>query len=166
MDEGKILLVNLAKGKVGEGPATLLGAMLVARIGLAGLSRADEEKSARRDFYLYLDEFQIFATESLANMLSELRKYHVNLILANQHLAQLEDSVRHSLLGNVGTLFAFRVGPDDARGISREFRDEISPADLMNLPNYHGYVKLMADGTPTAGFSAETFPSAHHGDGN
>lgn len=158
MDEGRILLVNLAKGKVGEGPATLLGAMLVARIGLAGLSRADEQESARRDFYLYLDEFQTFATESLANMLSELRKYHVNLILANQHLAQLEDSVRHSLLGNVGTLFAFRVGPDDARGISREFRDEISAADLMNLPNYHGYVKLMVDGTPTAGFSAETFP--------
>ena len=127
MDEGKILLVNLAKGRIGEGAAALLGSLLMARIGLEGLARADTEEPFRRDFYVYLDEFQTFATESLANMLSELRKYRVNLILANQYLAQLDESVRPAILGNVGTLISFRLGPDDARVISREFREEATP---------------------------------------
>jgi hypothetical protein len=158
MDEGKILLVNLAKGRIGEGAAALLGSLLVARIGLEGLARTDTEEPSRRDFYVYLDEFQTFATESLANMLSELRKYRVNLILANQYLAQLEEPVRPAILGNVGTLISFRLGPDDARVISREFREEASAADLLHLPNYSAYVKIMAGGTPTGAFSAETIP--------
>src|SRR5438876_1248612 len=114
MDEGKILLVNLAKGRIGEDVAALLGAMLVSRIGLTALSRTDIPEENRRDFYVYLDEFQSFTTLSLANMLSELRKYRVGMILAHQYLSQLDPQVRDAILGNVGTMIAFRLGLSDA----------------------------------------------------
>src|SRR5439155_9588289 len=114
MDEEKILLVNLAKGKIGEDAAGLLGAMLVAQIGLAGLGRTDQPEHERQDFYVYLDEFQNLTTLSLANMLSELRKYRVNLVLAHQYLAQLDPEVRDAILGNVGTTISFRVDLSDA----------------------------------------------------
>src|SRR3989441_417205 len=130
MDEGKILLLNLAKGKIGEDAAGLLGAMLVAQIGLAGLSRTDQPEHERRDFYVYLDEFQNFTTLSLANMLSELRKYRVNLILAHQYLAQLDPEVRDAILGNVGTTISFRVGLSDAAILEKEFYPEFSASDL------------------------------------
>jgi hypothetical protein len=156
MDGKKILFVNLAKGRIGEGAAALLGSLLVARIGLEGLGRADTEESLRRDFYVYIDEFQNLATQSLANMLSELRKYRVSLILANQYLAQLDEPIRHAILGNVGTLISFRLGPDDARIISKELREVVSPADLLHLPNFSAYVKLMDGGAPTGAFSMKT----------
>src|SRR5436309_12000146 len=114
MDDGKVLLVNLAKGKIGEDVAALLGAMLVSRLGLAALSRTDIPEEDRRDFFVYLDEFQSFTTLSLANMLSELRKYRVGLILAHQYLSQLDLQVRDAILGNVGTMIAFRLGLADA----------------------------------------------------
>ena len=114
MDQGKILLVNLAKGTIGEDTASLLGALLVARFGLAALSRADTPEKQRRDFFLYLDEFHNFTTLSLAEMLSELRKYRLNLILAHQYLAQLDLKMRDAILGNVGTLISFRIGAVDA----------------------------------------------------
>lgn len=156
MDEGRILLVNLAKGKIGEDVAALLGALLVSRIGLAGLSRSDVPEASRKDFYLYLDEFQNFTTLSLANMLSELRKYRVNLILAHQYLAQLDLQVRDAILGNVGSVISFRLGLADAEILSKEFWPEFSAEDLIRLPNYSAYIKLMVRGAVTRPFSAET----------
>ncbi len=113
MDERKVLLVNLAKGKLGEDAAMLLGALLVTSLGVSGLSRADLEEEKRKDFYLYLDEFQSFTTLSLANMLSELRKYRVNLVLAHQYLSQLTPQLRDAIIGNVGTAISFRLGMSD-----------------------------------------------------
>src|SRR5690606_10336512 len=114
MDERKVLLVNLSRGKIGEGPAQVLGALLAARIGLAGLARADRPEADRRDFHVYLDEFQMFATLSLATMLAELRKYRVALVLAHQYLAQLDPQVQAAVMGNVGTVVSFRVSAEDA----------------------------------------------------
>lgn len=161
MDEGKILMVNLAKGKIGEDASALLGALLVTKIGLAGLSRADVQEESRRDFYLYMDEFQNFATLSLANMLSELRKYGVNTILSHQYLTQLDLQVRDAILGNVGTFVSFRLGLTDAEIIAREFYPVFSAKDLINLPNYHIYLRLMVDGVVSQPFSAETVASAN-----
>lgn len=156
MDEGKILLVNLAKGQLGEDTSGLLGGLLVTTIGLAGFSRADDHESSRRDFYLYIDEFQTFTTLTLANMASELRKYHVGMVLAHQYLHQLDPDIRHAVLGNAGTLISFRLGPDDAAVISREFRPTFDSEDLLNLPNHHVYLKLMIDSAPSRPFSAVT----------
>jgi type IV secretory pathway TraG/TraD family ATPase VirD4 len=157
IDSGKILLVNLAKGRIGEDTAALLGALLVTKIGLAALSRADTPEGERKDFYLYLDEFQTFTTLSLATMLSELRKYRTGLILAHQYLSQLEPQVHDAILGNVGTIVSFRLGASDAQILEKEFYPEFSALDLTNLPNYHIYVKLMVEGTVTAPFSGQTF---------
>lgn len=156
MDEGRILLVNLAKGKVGEDVTALLGALIVSRIGLAGLSRANVAEETRKDFYLYMDEFQTFTTLSLANMLSELRKYRLNLILAHQFLNQLQPELRSAILGNVGTIISFRVGAEDAEIMEAEFQPEFRMADLVNLPNHNIYLKLMVDGVVSRGFSGET----------
>jgi hypothetical protein len=161
MDRREILLVNLARGTIGEDSAALLGSMLVTTIGLAAFSRANVLEHRRPDFFLYLDEFQNFTTLSVATMISELRKYHVGLILANQHLSQLQQDVRDAILGNVGTLIAFRVGPHDAAPLSQEFVRRFEPLDFMNLPNYHIYLRLMIDGAPSKPFSATTvLPSA------
>jgi len=156
MDEGKILIVNLAKGRLGEDSANVLGALLVTTLGLAAFSRADSEESRRRDHIIVIDEFQSFATLSMANMVSELRKYHVGLILSHQHLFQLESEVKHAVLGNVGTLISFRIGPEDAQMIAREFEPKFTPEDLVNLPNHDIYLKLMIDGSPSIPFSATT----------
>ncbi len=156
MDEGKILLVNLAKGKIGEDTALLLGSLLISRLGLAALSRSDIPQEQRRDHYLYLDEFHSFTTLSLASMLSELRKYHLNLILAHQYLNQLDPAIRDAVLGNVGTIVAFRVGATDAELLAPEFAPEITATDLTNLPNYHVYLKMMIDGAVSKPFSAVT----------
>jgi hypothetical protein len=156
MDEGKILLVNLAVGKIGQDTAALLGALLVSRIGLAGLTRADVLEANRKDFYVYLDEFQNFTTLGLANMLSALRKYRVNLILAHQYLSQLDLQVRDAILGNAGTIISFRLGLADAEILSKEFWPEFSAEDLIRLPNYNVYLKLMVNGLVSKPFSAET----------
>ena len=156
MDEGKILLVNLAKGKIGEDTAMLLGALLITRVGLAALSRADIPEEDRKDFHLYIDEFQNFTTLSLASMLSELRKYRVNMIFAHQYLSQLDPQVRDAILGNVGTLISFRLGVTDAEILEKEFYPEFSIKDLISLPNYHVYLKLMINGMISDPFSART----------
>jgi hypothetical protein len=156
MDEKRILLVNLAKGKIGEDTAMILGSLLISRLGLAALSRADTPQEERRDHYLYLDEFHSFTTLSLASMLSELRKYRLNLILAHQYLAQLDPAIRDAVLGNVGTIVAFRVGAADAELLAPEFAPEITSTDLTNLPNYHIYLKMMIDGGVSQPFSAVT----------
>jgi hypothetical protein len=158
MDTGKVLLVNLAKGKIGADTSTLLGALLVSRLGLAALSRSDQPEEERRDFYLYVDEFHNFTTLSLTGMLSELRKYRLNLILAHQYLAQLDERLLAAILGNVGTIISFRIGPADAEVIEQEFAPEFSPTDLVNLPNFHIYLKLMIDGRVSSPFSAVTLP--------
>lgn len=156
MDQGKILLVNLAKGVIGDDTASLLGALLVARLGLAAVSRADIPEEQRRDFFLYLDEFHSFTTLSLAEMLSELRKYRLNLTLAHQYLAQLDPKMRDAVFGNVGTMISFRIGAVDAELLAQEFHPEFSATDLNRLPNYQIYLKLMIDGMLSKPFSAIT----------
>jgi hypothetical protein len=156
MDEKKVLIVNLAKGQLGEDSANLLGALLVTTLSLAAFSRSDVAEGERTDHYVYIDEFQSFTTLSVANMVSELRKYKIALTLANQHLDQLEPEVRAAVLGNVGTLVSFRVGSEDARILAREFEPVFSAEDLVNLPNHNIYLKLMIDGAPSQAFSATT----------
>jgi hypothetical protein len=156
MDEGKILLVNLSKGQLGEDTSSLLGSLLVSRLGLAALSRADNPEDARRDFFVYLDEFHSFTTLSLTTMLSEARKYHLGLILAHQYLTQLDERVRDAILGNIGTIISFRLSAADADTLAQEFYPEFSVSDLVNLPNYSIYLKLMIDGQISRPFSAQT----------
>jgi len=158
MDEGKVLLVNLAKGRMGEDSSSLLGALLVTTIGLAAYSRADVPVSSRRDFFVYIDEFQTFTTLAVANMLAELRKYRVGFTIAHQYLHQLEPDIRHAVLGNAGTLISFRVGAEDAPYLTSEFRDHFTDIDLMQLPNHDIYLTMMIDGTPSKPFSATTLP--------
>lgn len=156
MDDGKVLLVNLGKGRIGEDSSALLGGLLVTTIGLAAYSRADTPPASRRDFFVYVDEFQSFTTLAVANMLSELRKYRVGLTMAHQYLHQLEPEIRHAVLGNAGTLISFRLGAEDAGYISREFNERFEVGDLLNLENRHIYLKLMIDGQPSKPFSATT----------
>jgi hypothetical protein len=156
LDKGKILVVNLAKGKLGEGPAALLGSLLVSHLSLAALERADLPQEERRDFYLYLDEFHTFSTLTLATMLSELRKYRLNLILAHQYLGQLEPEIRDAVFGNAGTFIAFRVGALDAPTVARELSPRFEADDLLSLPNFSTYLRLMIDGEPSRPFSAYT----------
>jgi hypothetical protein len=156
MDEGKVLIVNLAKGELGEDSANLLGALLVSTIGLAAFSRAEMSEHKRRPFFLYVDEFQNFTTLAVASMVSELRKYKVGLILAHQHLHQLLPDVRHAVLANVGSLVVFRLGPEDAPIISRELAPVFEMEDLIHLPSHDVAVKLMIDGAVSRPFSATT----------
>ena len=156
MDEGKVLLVNLAKGRIGEDSSTLLGGLLVTAIGLAAYTRADMPEAQRRNFFVYVDEFQSFTTLALASMLSELRKYRVGFTIAHQYMHQLEPDVRHAVLGNVGSMISFRVGAEDAPYLVREFHERFETADFLQLPNYRIYLKLMIDGTPSTPFSAAT----------
>jgi len=156
MDQGRILIVNLAKGRVGEDSAGLLGALLITKIQLSAMSRADVPEEARRDFYLYVDEFQNFATESFAGILSEARKYRLNLILAHQYIEQLEEKVQAAVFGNVGTLIMFRVGSRDVEILEKEVKPALTGYDLLHLPKYQIYVRLMVDGVATEPFSAAT----------
>lgn len=156
MDEGKVLLVNLGKGQIGEDSAFILGNLIVSTIGLAAFSRAESPPDRRRPFFLYLDEFHNFTTLSLVNMMSELRKYGLGLTLAHQHLHQLEPDIRHAVLGNAGTIISFRVGPEDAHVLAQEFQPEFDASDLLNLANRDIYLKLMIDGAPSRPFSART----------
>lgn len=162
MDTGKILIVNLSKGKMGEDNSALLGAMIITRLQLAAMSRVDVPENKRRDFFVYVDEFQNFATESFANILSEARKYRLSLTLAHQYIGQLvhqeNTKVRDAVFGNVGTLIAFRVGAADAEFLEKEFMPEFVQNDLVNLPKYQIYIKLMIDGVASHPFSARTLP--------
>jgi hypothetical protein len=130
--------------------------MLATTIGLAGYSRAEIDPAKRRDFFVYVDEFQSFTTLALANMLSEMRKYRLGFTVAHQYLHQLAPDIRHAVLGNAGTLISFRVGAEDAPYLGREFNGAFSETDLVQLPNYSIYLKLMIDGAPSLPFSAIT----------
>ncbi|MFA5318616.1 MAG: type IV secretion system DNA-binding domain-containing protein [Patescibacteria group bacterium] len=158
MDEGKILLLNLSKGHIGEDNSALLGAMMITKIQLAAMSRVDTPESQRKDFYLYVDEFQNFATSSFANILSEARKYRLNLIMAHQYIAQLDETVWAAVQGNVGTLTVYRIGAADAELLVKEFEPQFTEEDLVNLPKYNFYVKLMIDGISSQPFSATGLP--------
>lgn len=158
MDNQKILIMNLSKGRIGEDNSALLGAMMITKIQLSAMERVDIPEDERKDFYLYVDEFQNFATESFANILSEARKYRLSLILAHQYIAQLEESVRDAVMGNVGTIITFRVGAADAEYLEKEFDPIFYANDLVNLAKYNIYLKLMIDGVSTMPFSAVTLP--------
>jgi len=156
MDDKKVILFNLAKGRIGEDNSALLGAMLITKIQMAAMSRVDIPEKERKDFYLYVDEFQNFATESFANILSEARKYRLNLIIAHQYIEQLDDLVRAAVFGNVGTLMCFRVGAADAEELVKEFEPYFIEEDLVNLGKFDVYMKLMIDGIASQPFSATT----------
>jgi Type IV secretion-system coupling protein DNA-binding domain len=156
IDSGKVLLVNLAKGKIGEAPAMLFGGLLVTMLGLAGLSRADTPQRNRRDFFLYLDEFQTFTTLALVNMLAELRKYGMGLVLANQFLDQIDPEVRNAILGNVGTLVVFRVGAMDAERLVKEVQPDLPPYELTLLPNRMFWIRPLVDGQSVEAFTGVT----------
>ncbi len=158
MDSGKILIMNLSKGRIGEDNSALLGAMMITKIQLAAMSRVDILESERKDFYLYIDEFQNFSTESFANILSEARKYRLNLIMAHQYIEQLDEKVRAAVFGNVGTLIAFRVGAVDAEELVKEFTPIFTEEDIVNIPKYEMYLKLMIDGIASEPFSARGLP--------
>jgi DNA helicase HerA-like ATPase len=158
MDEGKILLVNLAKGRIGEDTANLLGSLLISRFDLAALSRADIPEKDRQDFVLYMDEFHNFTTQSLVFMMSELRKYRLSLVLAHQYLSQLKPTIRDAILGNAGTIILFRIGAIDAKELAPEFYPTFNVSELTNLPNYSIYLKMMIDGKISPPFSAVTMP--------
>lgn len=158
MDDGNILLVKLAKGMIGEDNAALLGAMIITQIQLASMTRADVAESERKDFYLYVDEFQNFATESFQTILSESRKYHLSLTLANQYMDQLIPEVRDAIFGNVNTLITFRVGGSDADVLEKEFSPVFNANDLVNLSMFNIYIKLSIDNLTTDAFSAQTLP--------
>jgi len=158
MDNGKILIMNLSKGRIGEDNSALLGAMMITKIQLAAMSRVDVPEPERRDFYLYIDEFQNFSTDSFANILSEARKYRLNLILAHQYIEQLSEKVKPAVFGNVGTMIVFRVGATDAEELVKEFTPTFTEEDLVNLPKYEMYLKLMIDGLASSPFSAAGLP--------
>lgn len=156
MDEGKILIMDLSKGRIGEDNSRLLGALMITKLQLAAMQRVDVPEEKRRDFFLYIDEFQNFATQSFISILSEARKYRLALILGHQYITQMEEEVRDAVFGNVGTLVCFRVGAEDAEWLEREFTPEFLATDLVNLTKYNIYLKLMIDGVAGRPFSART----------
>lgn len=162
MNEGKIFLVNVSKGRIGEDNSALLGGMIITKIQLAAMERVRIPEDDRKDFYLYVDEFQNFVTDAFAGILSEARKYRLNLTVAHQYTAQLisdkSSAVRDAVFGNVGTMIVFRVGAEDAEFLEKEFEPEFTPQDIVNLPNYKVYMKLMIDGITSRPFSAKTLP--------
>jgi len=159
MDEGKILIVNLSKGKIGEDNCSLLGSMLITQIWLSALGRAGIPEENRKTFYLYVDEIHSFLTLSFADVLSEARKYGISLTFCHQYIDQLDEKIRKAVYGNIGTMISFRVGIEDARFLAGEFYPVFNENDFINLPNYQIYLKMMIDGTTSCPFSAITLPS-------
>lgn len=157
MDEGKILLINLSKGNLGEENSSFLGLIIVPRILMAAMSRTDMPEDQRNDFYLYVDEFQNFATPDFAVILSEARKYHLGLCVANQFVGQVDEEVKNAVFGNVGTLISFRVGVTDANYLSHEFSPTFSEDDLLNIERFHVYIKTIVKNEPVPPFSMSLY---------
>jgi hypothetical protein len=153
MDEGKILFVNLSKGLLGDINSNLLGIMFIIKFQIAAMSRADTAESERRDFSLYIDEFQNYSTDSISTILSEARKYRLSMFMANQYISQLDEKVRDSVFGNVGSSIAFRVGNDDAEYLQKQFAPSFDANDLANLQNHYAAAKIISKGAPTTPFS-------------
>lgn len=158
MDNKKILLVNLSKGRTGDLNSKLLGMIFVMKFQAAAMSRANIPEDQRQDFCLYVDEFQNFSTESFATIMSEARKYHLNLIVANQFTTQLSEEIRDAVFGNMGTIVAFRVGQNDVEALSRYFKPIFEPDDLLRVPNYNAIVRTLINGVPTQPFSMMALP--------
>jgi hypothetical protein len=158
MDNHKIVIVNLSKGKIGEDNSALLGSMMITKFQLDAMSRADIPEKERVDFYLFVDEFQNFATSAFATILSEARKYHLSLTIANQYINQMPEDVRDAVFGNVGSIASFQVGFDDADYLQSQFNEEVMPNDLLQLSRGSIYIKLLVDNMPTNTFSANTYP--------
>jgi hypothetical protein len=155
MDNGKILLINLSKGKLGEENSTFLGLLIIPKILAAAMSRVDTPEDQRRDFFLYVDEFQNFATPDFAVILSEARKYHLALTVANQFIGQMDEEVKNAIFGNVGTQIAFRLGVTDASYMQREFQPRFAESDLINIERFHGYMKTIVNNEPVDPFSVD-----------
>jgi len=158
MDNQKILLVNLSKGKIGELNASLLGLIIVGKLLMAAFSRVDTPEEERKDFYLYIDEFQNFTTPSIATILSEARKYRLDLTISHQFIAQLQDKIREAVFGNVGSMVVFRVGVKDAEFLVKEFDPVFNENDMINLDNFSAIVKLMVNNKTTRPFTMRTIP--------
>jgi len=160
MDKQKILLIDLSKGAIGEMNAYLLGMILIGKILMAALSRTDVSNEKRKDFYLYIDEFQNFTTDSICSILSEARKYNLNLIMAHQYVGQMvnkgDTTIKDAVFGNVGTMAAFRVGADDAEFLAKEFSPVFNQFDLINVEKFTVYLKLLIDNTACRPFSMTT----------
>jgi energy-coupling factor transporter ATP-binding protein EcfA2 len=154
LDKGKILIVNLSKGQIGEDASSLLGAMLINAIQLAALHRASQDCHNRKPFYLYIDECHSFVTLSFAGILAEARKYGLSLFMAHQYIDQMDGRIRDAIFGNVGTIISFRVGAKDAEYLAKEFYPQFNTEDFINLPRYYMYLKLMIDGAISTPFSA------------
>lgn len=153
MDSGKLLFVNLSKGLLGDINSQLLGIMFIIKFQVAAMSRADTDEKDRRDFSVYIDEFQNYSTDSIATILSEARKYRLSMFMANQFISQLDEKVRDSVFGNVGSMISFRVGPDDAEYLVKQFAPAFDASDLSNIPNHYAATKIIAKGVPTVPFS-------------
>lgn len=160
MDEKKILLVNLSKGRLGDINSSMLGLIFVGKILMAALSRVELPEEKRNDFYLYIDEFQNVTTDSIAVILSEARKYKLNLTIAHQFIGQLEEIIKKAVFGNVGSMAAFRVGSEDAEFLAKQFEPVFGPSDLLNIGNYNAYLKLLISGQAARPFNIKTLPFA------
>ena len=158
MDERKILLVNLSKGRLGEINSNLIGMIFVGKILMAALSRVDDPTGNFPPFFLHIDEFQNISTNSISQILSEARKYKLGLTLAHQFIAQLDQGIKEAVFGNVGSLATFRVGPEDAQFLEQQFGPTFAANDLMNIPNFNAYMRVLANGVPTVPFSVATPP--------
>ena len=158
MDSGKIILINLSKGKIWEDNASMIWSLLVTKFQIDAMSRADIRPEERVPFYLYIDEFQNFATDSFATILSEARKYKLSLIMANQYTSQLLETIRDAIFGNIWSIFSFTIGYDDAKVISAQFKEMVSPNDLISLPRFTAYTRMMIDGVTSDPFSMKTMP--------
>jgi hypothetical protein len=158
MDEKKILLVNLSKGRLGDINANLIGLVLVGKIQMAALSRVDMFGKPMNDFYLYIDEFQNVTTDSIASILSEARKYRLSLNIAHQYINQLEENIKNAVFGNVGSMAVFRVSSEDAQFLEKRFQPIFKASDLMRLDNFNAYMNLLVNGQPTKPFNLHTLP--------
>ncbi len=159
IDTKKILLVNLSKGRLGDINSSLLGLINVGKLLMAAFSRIDIPEDQRQDFYLYIDEFQNFATESIATILSEARKYRLDLTIAHQFIGQLSDKIKAAVFGNVGSLISFRVGAEDAEFLVKQFQPVFDQSDLINIDNWNAYVKLLVNGATSLPFNVQVYPS-------
>jgi hypothetical protein len=158
MDQKRILLANLSKGKIGEDKSNLLGSVIVTKMYLAALERQSLPEEMRRDFYLYIDEFQNFSTDIFPSILSEARKYRLNLTIAHQYIYQLPEAIKHAVFGNIGTIIAFRTGSYDAKELAEEMKPVFTSEDFEELENHHISLRLLIDGKMSRAFSAITLP--------